>query len=124
MQEIELFSAKNGVSGTHGPCQIACQKVLDCKHDCECQFGSFVQGCDAKTPHATAAERAVDGINLGTTEDNAQGGHESLNLNAKRCYTQGQVTLMPAPDRTIKKAEALAAADGVQSLERITRLIA
>ena len=62
-----------------------------------------MQGYDAKTPHNTAAERAVDVICLGATEDNAQGGHESLNLNTKRCHTLGQVALTPAPDRTTKR---------------------
>ena len=82
-----------------------------------------MQGYGAKTPHNTAAERAVDSICLGTTEDNAQGGHELSNLNAKRCHTQGQVTLMPAPNGIAKKAEALAAKDGMQRLEFIAHLI-
>ena len=83
-----------------------------------------MQGHDAKTPCNTAAERSVDGVCLGATEENAQGGHESLNFNAKRCHTEGQVTLTPSPNRIIKKAEALAAKDDVQSLEFVTRLIA
>ena len=98
-------------------------KKLDYECNCECQFGSFVQGYDAKTPHNTVAERAVDSIHFGATEDDAQGGHESLSLNAKRCHTQGQVTLTPAPNETIKKAKALAAKDGMQSLKFVTCLI-
>ena len=45
--------------------------------------------CNAMIPklHATAVERAVDSACLGATEDNTQGGHESLNLNTKRCCT-------------------------------------
>ena len=82
-----------------------------------------MQGYDAKTPCNTAAERAVDVICLGATEDNAQGGHELLNSNAKRCCTQGQVTLMLAPNRIMKKAEALAAKDGVQSFEFVAHSI-
>ena len=61
--------------------------MLDYECDCKHQFGSFVQGYDAKTPCNTVAERAVDGIHLGATEDDTQGGHESLNLKAKRCHT-------------------------------------
>ena len=66
-----------------------------------------MQGHDAKTPHNTVAERAVDSVHLSATEDNAQGGHELLSLNAKSCHTQGQVTLMPAPDRITKKGRSL-----------------
>ena len=85
-KKLNLFPAKKGVSRTHSPSMIADQKALDHECNCKCQFGSFVQGYDAKTPHNTAANRAVDSIYLGATEDNTQGGHESLNLNIKRCY--------------------------------------
>jgi len=86
-KRFSFFSAKKGIGWTHSQQQIVIQKALDCEHNCKCQFGGFVQGYDAKTPCNTVAERAVDGIHLGTTEDDAQGGHELLNLNAKRCYT-------------------------------------
>ena len=82
-----------------------------------------MQGYDTKTPCNTVAERAVDSIHLGATEDNAQGGHESSNSNAKRCCTQGQVALTQAPNGITKKAEALAAKDGMQSLKFATCLI-
>ena len=66
----------------------------------------------------------VDGAHLDATEDNAQGGHKPLNLNTKRCHTQGQVTLTKAPNQITKKAESLATADGMQSLKSVTHLIA
>ena len=87
MQEANFFQAKNEISRRFSPQQITNQKVLDCECDCECQFGGFVQGHDAKTPCNTTAERAVDGICLGATKHNTQGGHESSKLNAKRCHT-------------------------------------
>jgi len=98
--------------------------VLEHECDCKHQFGSFVQGYDAKTPCNTASERAVDSICLGATADDAQGGNELLNLNAKRHCTQGQVIFAPAPDGMIKKAEALTTKDGIQSLKFIAHLIA
>ena len=87
MQETKLFPAKNGISHRFSPRQTIDQEALDYESNCKCQFGSFVQGYDAKTPCNTAAERAIDSIYLGATEDNTQGGHESLNLNTKRCCT-------------------------------------
>jgi len=84
----------------------------------------FLQGHAAKMPCNAAAKREIDGICLGTVEDNTLGGHESLNLNTKRCHTQGQVTLTLAPNEVAKKAEALAAKDGMQRLKFVAWLIA
>ena len=121
--KLNFSPAKNGIGCRFSQWQIVSQKALDHEHNCECQFGSFVQDHDAKTPCNTVAERAADSVCLGTTEDDAQGGHESSNLNTKRCHTQGQVTLTPAPNGIMKKAEPLAATDDMQSLEFVTHLI-
>ena len=71
-KRLKFLQAKNGVSWTHSPQQIANQKALDCECNCKHKFGSFVQGYDAKTPHNTVAERAVDSVCLGATDDNRE----------------------------------------------------
>ena len=94
MQEINFFLAKNGTSRRFSPWQIVNQNVLD--HECNCkhQFGSFVQGHDAKTPHNTVAERAVDSIHLGTTEDNAIRLRTPLRI--VKCVTCSEISRLPA----------------------------
>ena len=115
-KQLNYFPQRGGVSKYFSPHMIMSQRDLDYERDLKVPFGAYVQACHEPNPTNTNAPRAIDAIYL-MPLDNAQGGHEDMDLNSGRVVTRRKVTPLPVTPSVIKAVEAMAAKQGMKSLK-------
>ena len=115
-QQLNLFPVKGGISEYYSPHVILGGAPLDYKKHCQIAFGASVQACNQNDPTNTNAPRMIDAIYLRPLQ-NAQGGHELMDLNSGRYITRHFVTEIPVTQNVINAVEKLAELQNVKSLK-------
>jgi hypothetical protein len=105
--QLNLFTAKGGISPYYSPRTILGLPVLDSDKHCTVPFGAYIQANHETNQTNSNAARTIDAIYL-CPAINMQGGHELYDLNLNRVITRARVTQIPVTDVVIKAIERIA----------------
>ena len=99
------------------------KRPLNYKTDLQIAIGQYCQAYDHKIPHNDLRTRMLDTIYLRPL-DNAQGGHELMDLNTKQAITRPlrDVEVVPITPNVIKAVEQLAFDKGFSPSKSRTEL--
>jgi hypothetical protein len=114
--QLNIYPAKGGVSPYYSPFMIMKNRTLDYNKHCQHLFGSYVQATHETNPTNTLAPRTIDCIYLRPLF-NKQGGHELMDLRTGMVITRSRVWEFPMTDVVIRAVEAMAEAQGIQTLK-------
>ena len=117
-RQLNLFSAKHGVSSYYSPHMIVTGRNFDYEKQCVCEFGTYVQGTAATTN--TNLSRTVDAIYL-RPANSIQGGHELMNLSTGKLITCAKVKPVAMTDLVLQAVENFAELQGFRSLKFFNR---
>jgi len=93
-EQTNVFPAKQGTSEHCSPNAIVNKQHLDHGKHCQHSFGAHAQTNTHNEPTNTPTERTVDAMCL-RPNDNKQGGHRAMNLDAGKAMTRNKCTPMP-----------------------------
>ena len=119
-KKLNYFPPKGGVSKYYSPREILNQQKLDFNKHCTIAQFSYVQAHEEPQPSNSQMPRALDCIYLRPLA-NLQGGHELLHLATGRVITRRSVTVIPMTPSVIKTIEDMATAEGMKTLQLMTK---
>jgi hypothetical protein len=119
-KKLNYFPPKGGVSKYYSPREILHQQKLDFNKHCTIAQFSYVQAHEEPQPSNSQMPRALDCIYLRPLA-NLQGGHELLHLATGRVITRRSVTVIPMTTSVIKSIEDMATAEGMKTLQLMTK---
>ena len=89
-QRLNMLPAKHGVSSCCIPGAMMGEPQSECSKDCKGSFGEHAQACQHNEPTNMITKHSVNSICL-CANDDAQGGHVVMNLNAGKTSTRGHI---------------------------------
>jgi len=114
--KLNWVPAKGGLSPYYSPHVILTSRPIDYNKHCQYAFGAYVQASNEPDPSNTNAPRTIDAIYLCPLQGK-QEGHELMDLQTGKLITRRRVTEVPVTPVVIKAVEAMAAKQGITSLE-------
>jgi hypothetical protein len=119
-KKLNYLPPKGGVSKYYSPREILHQQKLDFNKHCTIAQFSYVQAHEEPQPSNSQMPRALDCIYLRPLA-NLQGGHELLHLATGRVITRRNVTVIPMTPSVIKTIKDMATAEGMKTLQLMTK---
>jgi hypothetical protein len=95
-------------------------RALDYNKDCKYNFGAYVQANQDNDPTNTNLARTIDCIYL-RPANNAQGGHELMNLSTGLVLSRARCWEIPVTDKVIAIVEPMAEKQGINTLKLQSR---
>ena len=112
-KKLNFFPPKGGISPYYSPRMILHQQTLDYNKHCSIPFGSYVQAHTEPNIKNTQHPRTLDCIYMRYV-DNAQGGHNLLDLRTGRTIKRRTVTIIPITQNVIELVHDMADNDKMQ----------